>query len=93
MIVSRGIGELIQLNIYMSVLATIEILRFYGKQVNIFWKTRKGKTKALDSMKVPNLENAKVIYSYLLEFKKAFDRENHITMKTDLTGQGINVIK
>ena len=51
------------------------------------------KRKALDSMKVPNLENAKVIYSYLLEFKKAFDRGNHITMKTDLTGQGINVIK
>jgi hypothetical protein len=44
-------------------------------------------------MKVPNLENAKVIYSYLLEFKKAFDRENNITMKTDLTGQGIHVIK
>jgi len=56
-------------------------------------KTRKGKRKALDSMKVPNLENTKVIYSYLLEFKKAFDRENHITMKTDLTGHGINVIK
>jgi len=44
-------------------------------------------------MKVPNLENAKVIYSYLLEFKKAFDRENHITMKTDVTGQDINLIK
>jgi len=56
-------------------------------------KTRKEKRKALDSMEVPNLENPKVIYSYLLEFKKAFDRENHITMKTDVTGQSINVIK
>jgi len=44
-------------------------------------------------MKIPNLENAKVIYSYLLEFKKASDRENHTNMKTDLTEQGINVIK
>jgi hypothetical protein len=37
-----------------------------------FERLGKGKRKALDSMKVPNLENAKVIYSYLLEFKKAF---------------------
>ena len=44
-------------------------------------------------MRKPNFSTAKVIYNYLPEFGKEFDRDNHITMTTDVTGPGIFVVK
>ncbi|WP_432417913.1 SelD-related putative sulfur metabolism protein [Acidianus brierleyi] len=92
-IVSREIGELTPINVYMWVLAAPEILDVMESKGISFERLEKAKKKALDLMRVPNLGTAKVIYSYLPEFKKVFDRENHITMTTDVTGPGIFVIK
>ncbi len=92
-IVSREIGELTPINVYLWVLAAPEVLDVMEERGISFERLEKVKMKALDMMRTPNLGVAKVIYNYLPEFKKEFDRDNYITMTTDVTGPGIFVIK
>lgn len=92
-IVTRPIGELAPINVYLWILVVPEVLELMESRGISFNRLEKVKMEVIEQMRKPNIPTAKVIYNYLPEFGKEFDRENYITMTTDVTGPGIFVIK
>lgn len=92
-IVTRPIGELAPINVYLWILVVPEVMDLMESRGITFNKLEKVKAEVIEQMRRPNFSTAKVIYNYLPEFGREFDRESHITMTTDVTGPGIFVIK
>ena len=92
-VTSRFFGELTPINVHLWSLAVPELIEMLESKGISFSKVEELKSKALEIMRRPNVNVAKVIYSYLPEFGKPFDKDSHIAMTTDVTGPGIFVIK
>ncbi|BFH73692.1 SelD-related putative sulfur metabolism protein [Sulfurisphaera javensis] len=92
-IANRFFGELTPINVHLWALAVPELIEIMESKGIRFSRVEEVKAKALEIMRRPNIHVAKVIYSYLPEFGKPFDKNSHIAMTTDVTGPGIFVIK
>lgn len=92
-VTSRFFGELTPINVHLWVLAVPELIEILENKGINFSRVEEVKNKALQIMRRPNVHVAKVIYSYLPEFGKPFDKNAHVAMTTDVTGPGIFVIK
>jgi selenophosphate synthase len=92
-LVTRPMGELTPINVYMWILAVPELMELMENNGIQFNYLEKIKLKSLEYMSKPNLDIAKIIYSYLPEFGREFDPISHIAITSDITGPGIFVIK
>lgn len=93
LIVTRPIGELTPINVYLWVLAIPEMLEVMESSGISLSELEKVKDRAIKYMRRPNIEASKVIYDNLPEFGKQFDPSYHIPLTTDVTGPGLFVIK
>ncbi len=93
-LVTRPIGELASINVYMMCMLDREIAeelkRQYGIDVDRLLKI---KEEIVNRMAKPNIEVAKAIEKRLPHLDEEFDPERHIAVTTDVTGPGIYVIK
>ncbi|MEM4969756.1 MAG: SelD-related putative sulfur metabolism protein [Sulfolobales archaeon] len=93
-LVTRPIGELASINVYMMCMLDREIAeelkRQYGIGVDRLLEIKEG---IIDKMARPNIEVAKAIEKRLPHLEEEFDPERHIAVTTDVTGPGIYVIK
>ncbi|MEJ2778204.1 SelD-related putative sulfur metabolism protein [Stygiolobus sp. RP850M] len=92
-VTTRYFGELTPINVHLWVLAVPELVELMESRGISFSKLEEVKIQALRVMSRPNVHVAKIIYNHLPEFGKAFYKEDHIAMTTDVTGPGIFVIK
>lgn len=92
-ITTRFFGELTPINVHLWVLYEHELLEDMERRGIELSRLERVKAEALRVMARPNLHIAKIIYDHLPEFGRAFSRENHIAMTTDVSGPGIFVIK
>ncbi|AWR97463.1 selenide, water dikinase [Acidianus sulfidivorans JP7] len=92
-LVTRPVGELTPVNVYMWSLAVPELLELLESRGLSLAKVEEAKRKAIEYMKKPNIKTAEIIYNHLPEFGKPFDKDSHIAMTTDVTGPGIFVVK
>lgn len=93
-LVSRPVGELTPVNVYMWILSVTELMDIMERDYGIsFAELEDLKKRALKYMSTSNMPVGKVIYDHLPEFGKSFDIKAHIAMTTDVTGPGIFVIK
>ncbi|MEM1627587.1 MAG: SelD-related putative sulfur metabolism protein [Sulfolobaceae archaeon] len=93
LILTRPVGELTPINVYLWVLAIPEMLEVMESSGISMKELEEVKKKAINYMIKPNIGAAKVIYNNLPEFGKEFDPYYHIPITTDVTGPGIFVIK
>ncbi|MEM0131913.1 MAG: SelD-related putative sulfur metabolism protein, partial [Saccharolobus sp.] len=92
-LVSRPVGELTPINVYMWMLTVPELVEDMESRGITISRVEEAKKRALNYMRTPNTEVAKIIYEYLPKFGHEFNQESHISMTTDVTGPGIFVIK
>lgn len=92
-LVTRPVGELTPINVYMWSLAVPELLELLENKGLSLSKVEDAKKRAIEYMRKPNIKVAQIIYEYLPKFGGTFDREAHVAMTTDVTGPGIFVIK
>jgi selenophosphate synthase len=92
--VTRPIGELAVVNVYMLVILDKEIAEEFEKQTGISVDDLlEIKSKFLETMAKSNIEVAKVIESRLPELGEDFNPREHIAVTTDVTGPGVYVVK
>jgi len=93
-LVTRPIGELASINVYMMCMLdrdiAEELSRQYGIGVERLLEIKEG---IVEMMARPNIDVAKVIEKRLPYLDEEFDPERHIAATTDVTGPGIYVIK
>lgn len=93
-LVTRPIGELAPINVYMMCMLDREIADELKKQFGInIEKLLEIKNSIINRMAKPNIEIAKIIEKRLPQLDEKFDPDRHIAATTDITGPGIYVIK
>ncbi|NON63460.1 SelD-related putative sulfur metabolism protein [Acidianus sp. RZ1] len=92
-LVTRPVGELTPINVFMWLLAEPELIGILESQGITLKDVEETKRQVLEVMRKPNFDVAKVIYEHLPRFGGNFDRESHVAMTTDVTGPGIFVVK
>jgi len=92
-LVTRPMGELTPINLYMWVMINPEMLEDMEKAGIDLSRLKRAKAEALRLMAKPNLDVAKVLYDHLPEFGKSFDPSVHVAMTTDVSGPGLMVVK
>jgi len=92
--VTRPIGELAVINVYMLVMLDREIAEEFENQTGIaVEELLEIKNRFIETMAKPNIEVAKAIESRLPELGEEFNPREHIAITTDVTGPGIYVVK
>lgn len=93
-LVTRPIGELASINVYMMCMLDREIAeelrRQYGIGVDRLLEIKEG---IVERMARPNIEVARAIEKRLPHLDEEFDPERHVAATTDVTGPGVYVIK
>ncbi len=93
-IVTRPIGELAVINVYMLVMLDRDIAEEFEKQTGIsVEELLEIKSRFVETMAKPNIEVARIIESRLPKLGEDFNPKEHIAVTTDVTGPGIYVIK
>lgn len=93
-LVTRPIGELAVINVYMLVMLDREIAEEFEKQTGItVGELLEIKSRFIETMAKPNVEVARIIESRLPELGEEFNPREHIAVTTDVTGPGVYVIK
>ncbi|MEM2301973.1 MAG: SelD-related putative sulfur metabolism protein [Sulfolobales archaeon] len=94
LLVTRPIGELASINVYMMSMLDREIAEELKKRSGIdVEKLLEIKNRIIDAMARPNIEVARIIEKRLPHLDEDYDPERHIAATTDVTGPGIYVIK
>jgi len=94
LLVTRPIGELAVVNVYMLVMLDREIAVEFEKQTGItVGELLEIKSRFIEAMARPNVDVARVIESRLPEVGEEFNPREHIAVTTDVTGPGIYVVK
>jgi selenophosphate synthase len=92
--VTRPIGELPVINVYMLVMLDKEIAEEFERQTGIsVEELLEIKSRLIKTMAEPNVEVAKAIESRLPDLGEDFNPRDHIAVTTDVTGPGIYVVK
>ena len=93
-IVTRPIGELAIINVYMMSMLDREIAEELKAQTGIdIDRLLDIKKKVIEMMMKPNIYVARIIEERLPGLDEEFDPDMHIAATTDVTGPGIYVIK
>jgi selenophosphate synthase len=93
-LVTRPIGELASINVYMMCMLDREIAEELKKQHGIgVDRLLEIKEEIINRMAKPNIEVAKAIEKRSPHLDEEFSPERHIAVTTDVTGPGIYVIK
>lgn len=94
LLVTRPIGELASINVYMMCMLDREIAEELRRQHGIgVDRLLEIKNRIVERMARPNIEVAKVIEKRLPHMEEEFSPEDHIAATTDVTGPGIYVVK
>jgi selenophosphate synthase len=92
--VTRPIGELSVINVYMLVMLDKEIAEEFERQTGIsVEELLEIKSRIIKTIAEPNVEVAKAIESRLPDLGEDFNPREHIAVTTDVTGPGIYVVK
>jgi selenophosphate synthase len=93
-LVTRPIGELASINVYMRCMLDRDIAEELNRQYGIgIEKLLEIKEEIINRMTRLNIEVAKSIEKRLPHLDEDFDPEMHVAATTDITGPGIYVIK
>ncbi len=93
-LVTRPIGELASINVYMMCMLDREIADELKRQFGVgVERLLEIKNRIIDTMARPNIEIARIIEKRLPHLEEDFDPERHIAATTDVTGPGIYVVK
>jgi selenophosphate synthase len=93
-LVTRPIGELASINVYMMCMLDREIAEELRRQFGIdVEKLLDIKSSIIDRMSRPNIDVARAIEKRLPQIDEDFDPSRHVAATTDVTGPGIYVIK
>lgn len=93
-LVTRPIGELASINVYMMCMLDRDIAEELNRQYGIgIEKLLEIKEEIINRMTRLNIEVAKSIEKRLPHLDEDFDPEMHVAATTDITGPGIYVIK
>lgn len=93
LIITRPMGELAPINLYLSCIideSLVKDLEHRGIEVG---DLEKMKNRAVDLISRPNIDAARVIYRYLPFRGEEYDPHEHIAVTTDVTGPGILVVR
>lgn len=93
LILTRPMGELAPINLYLSCVIDESIIRDLEILSMSIDYIEKIKNRAVELISKPNIEAAKVIYKYLPLNKEDYKPDEHIAVTTDVTGPGILVVK
>jgi selenophosphate synthase len=93
LIITRPMGELAPINLYLSSIIDESIVKDLESYGISFEEVEKAKNRAVELISKPNIEAATVIYKYLPDISEEFKEDEHIAITTDVTGPGIFVVK
>ncbi|MEL9940491.1 MAG: SelD-related putative sulfur metabolism protein [Ignisphaera sp.] len=93
LIITRPMGELAPLNLYLSCIIDESLVKDLESQGIDVGYLEKIKNEVVDLISKPNIDAAKVIYKYLPPSKEEYKPGEHIAVTTDVTGPGILVVK
>ena len=93
LIITRPMGELAPINLYLSCIIDESLVRDLEHQGIEIEDIEKMKNVAVDLISKPNIDAAKVIYKYLPPREEEYNPDEHIAVTTDVTGPGMLVVK
>ncbi|MEM0026992.1 MAG: SelD-related putative sulfur metabolism protein [Ignisphaera sp.] len=93
LIITRPMGELAPLNLYLSCVIDESLVKDLEKQGIDVKYIEKIKDSVVELISKPNIHAAEVVYKYLPPSKEEYKPDEHIAVTTDVTGPGIFVVK
>ena len=92
-LVSRPLGDLAPINVYLSCLADEEYLKALEKVGFSLREVEDAKNSVIETMKMPNIKIGKIIHKNSPGFGQPFRKDEHIAETGDVSGPGIYIFK